>query len=308
MKIIFMGTPEFAIPSLQILLDNSYDVQAVVTVPDKPQGRGRKLLPAPVKKFAMEKNLKILQPEKLDDMNFLQELKRLTPDIIVVVAFRILPEAVYMLPKYGSFNLHPSLLPKYRGPAPINWAIINGEKETGVTTFFLQEKVDSGGIILQKKIEIGIDDTAGELQKKLSYLGAQAVLESVRLIESGNVVVVPQDEMNACYAPKIFKDGCRIDWKKSAYDIHNFVRGLSPEPTAWTTHKGKILKIYRTKFIEAGSAGNPGAIFHKSKNLLEVNTGNGILSILEIQQEGRRRLGIEEFLRGYKMEEGEILC
>lgn len=305
MKIVFMGSPDFAIPSLHILLDHSYNIQAVVTVPDKPQGRGRKLLPSPVKSFALEKKLLVLQPEKLSDAEFITQLKKLDSDIFVVVAFRILPKEVYTIPRYGSFNLHPSLLPKYRGPAPINWAIINGEKETGVTTFFLQDKIDSGSIILQMQTDIGIDETAGELHDRLAEFGAQAVLQTVQMIENGKTNPKPQDDSLTTNAPKIFKDDCRINWNNTAEKIHNFVRGLSPYPTAWTIHNNKKINLYRTKLEDDAITGIPGAVYSKTKDSLKICTGKGIVSILEVQQEGRRKLSIGEFLRGYPIEEND---
>ncbi|MGH2568847.1 MAG: methionyl-tRNA formyltransferase, partial [Bacteroidota bacterium] len=221
MQIVFMGTPEFALPSLKTLLDRRYEVAAVVTAPDKPRGRGLEVRPTPVKDFSLQQGLPVLQPEKLSDPEFLSQLRTLQPDLIVVVAFRILPKKVFTLPKFGSFNLHASLLPKYRGAAPINWAIINGEQETGVTTFFLQEKVDTGSVILQARLRIGPDETAGELHDKLAEVGAEIVYQTVRLIEIGKAVPRLQDESLASPAPKIFKDDCQIDWKSPTQRLHN---------------------------------------------------------------------------------------
>jgi methionyl-tRNA formyltransferase len=301
-----MGTPEFAVPSLRILLDNSYEVSAVVTAPDKPRGRGQQVSFTPIKEFALQHHLKIIQPENLKNPAFITHVKNLNPDIIIVVAFRILPKEVYAIPKLGSFNLHASLLPKYRGAAPINWVIINGEQETGVTTFFLQDKVDTGAIILQSRVSIGSDETAGELHDKLSEVGAQAVLQTVRLIELGNVQQNMQDDSLAIPAPKIFTEDCHIDWKKPARQVHDFIRGLSPYPAAWTTHKGKTIKVYRTRVIDARPV-NAGTVDKRTNDTLWIGTENGAISILEIQQEGKRRLNIEEFLRGYTIEEGDIL-
>jgi methionyl-tRNA formyltransferase len=300
-----MGTPEFAIPSIRILLDHSYEVLGVVTAPDKPRGRGQQVSYTPIKVFALQHHLTILQPENLKDSKFVSDIQQLAPDLMVIVAFRVLPREVYTIPKLGSFNLHASLLPKYRGAAPINWAIINGEKESGVTTFFLQDKVDTGSILLQARVKIGADETAGELHDTLSEVGAEIVLQTVRLIELGKAQPRIQNDSLACSAPKIFKNDCCIDWKKSSQQVHDFIRGLSSYPASWTMHKGKTIKIYRTKITEAQSKAS-GIVLQRTNDTLLVGTGNGAVSILEIQQEGKRRLGIEEFLRGYTIEEGEL--
>ncbi len=305
MRIIFMGTPEFAIPSLRILLDHSYDICGVVTAPDKPRGRGQKVSCTPIKEFALLHHLPILQPYDLKDTKFISDVQQLEPDLVVVVAFRILPREVYSIPKLGSFNLHASLLPKYRGAAPINWAIINGEEESGVTTFFLQDKVDTGFVLLQANVKIGKDETAGELHNTLSEIGAEMVLQTVRLIELGKAQPRLQNDSLACLAPKILKNDCRIDWKKSSQRIHNFIRGLSPYPAAWTTHSGKIIKMYRTKIMDAQRS-TAGIVLRRTNDTLLVGTGDGAVSILEIQQEGKRHLGIKEFLRGYAIEAGEL--
>jgi methionyl-tRNA formyltransferase len=306
MRIIFMGTPEFAVPSLRILLENSYEIPAVVTAPDKPRGRGQQISYTSVKEFAVKKDIPVMQPEKLYDAAFTSEIKKLQPDLIVVVAFRILPREVYEIPKFGSFNLHASLLPKYRGAAPINWAIIKGEKESGVTTFFLNDEVDTGSIILQKRIPIGPDDTAGILHDALSAAGAEAVLQTVRLIESGQIHPQTQDSSLACPAPKIFKEDCRIDWTVTSQQVHDFIRGHSPYPAAWTTHMNKQIRIFRTSIIGKESS-KAGIILERTKDKLEVGTGSGTVALLELQQEGKRRHGIEEFLRGYSIEPGDKL-
>jgi methionyl-tRNA formyltransferase len=305
MRILFMGTPEFAVPSLRILLDHSYEVSGVVTTPDKPRGRGQQVSCTPIKEYALNHQLPILQPENLKDPKFISDIQQLAPDLVVVVAFRILPREVYTIPKLGSFNLHASLLPKYRGAAPINWAIINGEHETGVTTFFLQDTVDTGSVLLQARVKIGADETAGELHDTLSEVGAEIVLQTVRLIELGKTQPRLQNDTRACPAPKIFKNDCRIDWKKSSQQVHNFIRGLSPYPASWTMHKGKTIKMYRTKISEAQSTAS-GIVLQRTNDTLIVGTGNGAVSILEIQQEGKRRLGVEEFLRGYTIEAGDL--
>lgn len=292
-----MGTPKFAVPSLAILLNNNYNVIAVVTQPDKPAGRGLHLQSSEIKNYAISKNISVLQPDELKSPIFIDEIKNLNPDLIIVVAYRILPPEVFNIPKYGAFNLHASLLPKYRGGAPINWAIINGETETGVTTFFLQEKVDTGNIILQKKIDIEFEDTAGTLYEKLSLLGAQAVLETVKLIESGNAKAYPQDESLATRAPKIFKENCKINWNKKAIEIYNLIRGLSPTPCSFTYFNNKILKIYSSKITERKSTEEAGKVLIEGKNLF-VNTIDFQLQILELQLEGKKKLATPEFING----------
>lgn len=300
MNIIFMGTPEFAIPSLNILLKSRHKISAVITVPDKKQGRGQKIAESDIKKFAAENNLTVLQPEKLKDSEFIKAVKLLSPDLIVVVAFRILPKEVYSIPKYGSINLHASLLPKYRGAAPINWAIINGEKETGVTTFFLQDKVDTGNIIMQNYCEIAEEDDAGSLHDKLKELGALTVYSTVNLIEqsAGNTPVLQQEESEATPAPKIFKPDCRIDFNKPAGVVYNFIRGLSPYPASFTEVKGKNIKIYKAVKTNFKSTGC-GKIFIKQSGIF-VSCLDSDLEILELQPEGKKRMTSKEFLNGYK--------
>ncbi len=299
MKIVFFGTPEFAIPSLKILIENNYNVVAVVTVPDKEKGRGLKVEPSPIKKFALENKLNVIQPENLKDENFHNQLKELKPDLGIVVAYRILPVEVYTIPVYGTFNLHASLLPKYRGAAPIQWALINGEKVTGVTTFFLQQKVDTGNIILQKEVAIDDEDNFYSLHNKLAQIGAELVLETVKRIESGNFEVKQQNEMEATLAPKITKEICRIKWNQSAIQIHNLIRGLSPVPGAFTVLGEKIYKIYKSKIIESASQQSPGNILIDNENLL-VNTNDKLISILEIQPESKKKMTVKEFLLGYR--------
>ena len=306
MRIVFMGSPDFALPSLQVLLENGYNVGAVVTVPDKPAGRGLRQTASSVKKFAIQRGLPLLQPEHMADSNFIAGLEKLKADLFVVVAFRILPPKVFQLPGLGSFNLHASLLPKYRGPAPINWAIIRGENETGVTTFFLRERVDTGDIILQKKITIGQDDTAGELHDKLSVAGAQLVLQTVRMIEDGTVESNPQSDSGSTNAPKIRRDDCRIRWSMDASEIHNLVRGLSPKPTAFGYHGNTLLKIYRTRILSDSGGHEYGTVL-RVEEVFEIATGNGSVEIMEIQQEGKKRMTAREFLRGYSLREGDRL-
>jgi methionyl-tRNA formyltransferase len=305
MRILFMGTPEFAVPSLRILLEHSYEISGVVTAPDKPRGRGQHVSSAPIKEFALQHHLSVLQPENLKDIKFVSDVRQLAPELIVIVAFRILPPAVYTIPTFGSLNLHASLLPKYRGAAPINWAILNGETESGVTTFFLQDKVDTGSILLQARVAIDEDETAGELHDMLSEVGAEIVLQTVRLIERGKAHPQVQDDSLACPAPKIFKQDCRIDWRRSSQQVHNFIRGLSPSPASWTFHRGKTIKLYRSKIVETSSDA-PGTVLRRTNDTLLVSTGRGAVSLLEIQQEGKRCLTIEEFLRGYVIEEGDV--
>ncbi len=311
MKIIFMGTPEFAVPSLEILLTSHHTISAVVTTPDKQQGRGLKLAISPVKRFALENKLKVIQPEDLKDSQFENELKKLGPDVIIVVAFRILPEQIFSIPKYGTFNLHASLLPKYRGAAPINWAIINGERETGVTTFFLKEKVDTGDVILQNSCEITDDDNAGTLHDKLAEIGARTVLSTISLIEmtNGNVPVYPQDESLFTKAPKITHEFCRINWDNSSETLHNFIRGLSPYPSAFSSHKGKLIKFYKCKravleVINSTLPDKPGTAIVQNQRLF-ISCSDNFIEIEELQLEGKKRMTTTEFLRGYRINTGE---
>ncbi len=299
MKIVFFGTPEFAIPSLKKIIDSKHEVKAVVTAPDKERGRGRKVSYTPVKELALQNHIDVLQPENLSDEDFYDGLKSINADLFVVVAFRILPEKVFNMPKFGSFNLHGSLLPKYRGAAPIQWALINGDNETGVTTFFLQKKVDTGNLILSKKIDIGEGDDFQSLHDRMSVLGADAVIETIGLIENGNVNIKPQDESLATPAPKITKEICEIDWTKSALDIRNLVRGLSPVPGAFFIKNNKQYKVFNCS-IEKTQDLQPGE-FSETKNELFAGTGTTNLRILEIQLEGRKRISAEEFLRGYSL-------
>ncbi|HMQ67924.1 MAG TPA: methionyl-tRNA formyltransferase [Ignavibacteria bacterium] len=297
MKIIFMGTPGFAVPSLKILLDNKYDVQAVVTVPDKKKGRGLKTSFSEVKNFALAKNLKILQPDSLKDENFIKEIKTFSPGLIIVVAFRILPEEVFTIPEFGSINLHGSLLPKYRGAAPVNRAIMNGDTETGVTTFFLKNKVDTGNIILQSKIKIEPDDNAGIIHDKLSVVGADLVLKTVRLIEKGNVIEFSQDDSLASPAPKIHREDCKIDWDKGSSEIHNFIRGLSPYPAAFTLMDNKIVKIYSSSVTDLKSDHEPGSVIIGNKKIF-VCTKDKLIEIHELQLEGKKKINAVDFING----------
>ncbi len=307
MNIIFMGTPDFAVPSLQRLLESHHKISAVVTAPDKPKGRGLQLSSSAVKQFAEKNNLPVHQPEKLRDESFVNEIKKLQPDLIIVVAFRILPNEVYTIPKFGSFNLHASLLPKYRGAAPINWAIINGDKETGVTTFFLKDKVDTGNIIIQQSCSIEENDNAGTIHDKLAHIGADAVISTVNLIEmtNGNVPVENQDDSGASPAPKIFKDDCRIAWDKPAEQVHNFIRGLSPHPAAFTKLNEKIVKIYQSKkTISQDNQMKAGEVMIEDSKIY-VSCSDFKLEILELQIEGRKRMTAIDFINGHLLKTGD---
>lgn len=303
LKIVFMGTPEFAVPSLLMLVENKMNVVAVVTAPDKPQGRGQKIVSSPVKACALQHNIPVLQPAKLRSPEFLEELGSCQADLQVVVAFRMLPEVVWNMPRLGTFNLHASLLPQYRGAAPINWAIINGEKETGVTTFFLTHDIDTGRIIFQEKEPIGDDDDAGTLYERLMHKGAGLVLKTVRAIQSGNYPSVPQVQTGELrHAPKIFRETCEIRWDRPAKEIRNFVRGLSPYPAAWTTLHGKVYKIFRTSVTDKNEASvDAGEWITDNKNYLYFKTGDGWISADEIQPEGKRRMTIQDFFKGNKL-------
>ncbi len=302
-----MGTPEFAVPSLEILLENGYDIPAVVTAPDKPGGRHGLQISA-VKKCALERGLQVLQPEKLRNPAFLEELRSFKADLQVVVAFRMLPEIVWNMPPLGTMNLHGSLLPKYRGAAPINWAVINGETETGLTTFLLQHEIDTGDMLFQERLPIGENETAGELHDRMMLLGAQLVLKSVRAIERGDARPMPQSDAEASHAPKIFHETCHIDFARPTAQVHNFIRGLSPYPGAWTELDGKTVKVLRTEKEELGIGGwglevrpQPGAFFSDGKNFVKISTLDGYVQILELQMEGKRRMNVREFLNGYRM-------
>lgn len=301
MKIVFMGTPEFAIPSLQKILDSKHEVALVVSAPDKERGRGRQVSYTPVKEFAQRNNLEVLTPITLKDEKFISLLKSIEADLFVVVAFRILPKEVYSIPKHGSFNLHGSLLPKYRGAAPIQWSIINGDKETGVTTFFLEDKVDTGNIILREQLKIDDEDNLGSVYEKLMNLGADTVLKTIDLIESGKVELLKQDETLASPAPKITKEICKIDWNQPAEKIHNLIRGLSPYPCAFFEYNGKSYKVYKAHLDKSQNkpAYEIGKI-SQTKSEIFVQTSEGRIQLIEIQPEGRKRMSAEEFLRGNK--------
>lgn len=301
-----MGTPQFAVPSLQKLYDAGYDIAAVVTAPDKPAGRGMQLTQSAIKKYALEKNLKILQPEKLKNPAFIEELKSLNADVQVVVAFRMLPEAVWNMPPMGTINLHGSLLPQYRGAAPINWAIINGEKQTGVTTFKLQHEIDTGNILLQEEMDISDDETAGTLHDKMMLVGAELLLKTINQSEDGNLreisqpsILNPQPSILR-HAPKIFTATCEIDWHSSVDEIFNLIRGLSPYPAAFTFLQGKKLKIFSAEKETNHEVNEPGKILTDHKSFLKMAASDGLISLKEIQLEGKKRMKIDDFLRGWR--------
>lgn len=310
LRIIYMGTPEFAVAPLQTLVEQGFNIVAVVTVPDKPQGRGRKIAPSPVKEYAVEHNIPVLQPEKLKNPEFLDELKSYNADLQIVVAFRMLPEVVWAMPKYGTFNLHAALLPQYRGAAPINWAIINGETKTGVTTFLLDKDIDTGRIIMQREIPILPEDNIGTLYDKMMNIGKDVVVETVETIISGNYKSIPQDTLIKKDtvlrpAPKIFKDDCRLDFSKKGVELHNLVRGLSPYPAAFTTIKvnGKDLnlKVFETKPEPSANLQPAGTLVTDNKTFLKIACADGYLIINDLQLEGKKRMKVAEFLRGVKL-------
>lgn len=309
LKIVFFGTPEFAVASLDRLVKDGQDIAAVVTMPDKIAGRGHKLIQSDVKQYAVASGLRVLQPEKLKSKEFVEELRAINADLFIVIAFRMLPEVVWSMPPMGTFNLHASLLPKYRGAAPINWAVINGETETGVTTFFLEHEIDTGDIIEQKSIEILASDNVGDVYDKLMKLGAEMVSHTVREIAVGSVEAQPQPEGEFIPAPKIFKDTCRILWDQPSVKIHNLVRGLSPYPAAWAAFEDSRtpgvytdVKIFETGLIPQNKGMSeevPGTV-SVEKDRLFVKTYDGMLEILSLQPAGKKRMDADAFLRGYK--------
>ena len=312
LRIVYMGTPEFAVESLRRLVEGGYNVVGVVTMPDKPMGRhGSVLQASPVKQYAESKGLKVLQPVRLKDEGFVEELRSLRADLQIVVAFRMLPEVVWSMPPLGTFNLHASLLPQYRGAAPINWAVINGDTETGITTFFLQHEIDTGQIIQQVRVPIADTDNVGIVHDKLMMLGGQLVVETVDNILSGTVKGIPQEQFmkeneELRPAPKIFKDTCRMDWSKPLKQVYDFVRGLSPYPAAWTElvqpdgHR-LVLKIYEAVKVPAMHALPHGSVHTDGKTFFHVAVEGGYLSLLTLQLAGKKRMGVADFLRGYRL-------
>ncbi|HKI89413.1 MAG TPA: methionyl-tRNA formyltransferase [Draconibacterium sp.] len=308
-RIIFMGTPDFAVASLQALIVGGYNVVGVITAPDKPAGRGKQLSESSVKRYAVEKGLKMLQPEKLKNPVFIEELQALKADLQVVVAFRLLPEVVWNMPPLGTFNLHGSLLPQYRGAAPLNWAVINGETKTGVTTFLLDKEIDTGKILFKREIEIGENDTVGDIHDRLMEIGAKLVTETVDALAEGNIQPIPQEELlqgeAVKHAPKIFKEDCKIDWSRESEKVRNLIRGLSPYPTAWSILVNKIngkevpVKIFFAQIVRQAQVASPGSVESDGKTVLNVACKNGWLQIMDLQIAGKKRMKTDEFLRGF---------
>lgn len=311
LRIVYMGTPEFAVESLRCLVEGGYNVVGVITMPDKPAGRGHKIQFSPVKQYALDHNLPLLQPEKLKDETFIEALRAWKADLQIVVAFRMLPEAVWNMPRYGTFNLHASLLPQYRGAAPINWAVMNGDTETGITTFFLKHEIDTGEVIQQVKVPIADTDDVGTIHDKLMMLGGKLVVETVDAIIDGTVKSIPQEEMAVVGelrpAPKIFKDTCRISWQKPVKHIYDHIRGLSPYPAAWTellqpgVEAPLPVKIFQTEKINRPHQLPAGSIVTDGKTYLHVAASDGFVGILSLQLPGKKRLHIDELLRGFKI-------
>lgn len=316
LRIVYMGTPDFAVESLRALVEGGYNIVAVITMPDKPVGRhGSQLQPSPVKQYAVEHGLKVMQPTNLKDPTFVEELRSLKADLQIVVAFRMLPEVVWQMPPLGTFNAHASLLPKYRGAAPINWAVINGDTETGMTTFFLKHEIDTGDIIQQVKIPIHETDNVEIVHDKLMLLSGQLVTETVDNIIAGTITSVPQDsikDIEPTPAPKIFRDTCRINWNQPAKKVYDFIRGLSPYPAAWTTLNGKSVKIYEACIDTSHASTNedmkPGTILTDHKSRLQVATANGRLDIKVMQLEGKKRMPVSDLLKGLKIEDDAFFC
>lgn len=312
LKIVFMGTPEFAVQSLKAIIEGGYQVVGVVTAPDKPAGRGRKLQQSAVKKYAEEQNLPVLQPVNLKDPEFIEQLKAWKANLQVVVAFRMLPEIVWQLPEYGTFNLHASLLPQYRGAAPINWAIMNGETQTGVSTFFIDERIDTGEMILQEEVAIGPEESAGSLHDRLMVTGAQLIIQTLEQIQMGPVFTTPQPSDGSLKsAYKLNRDNTRIDWSRSLDEIHNHIRGLSPFPTAWTelqnNSESMIMKIYQARKELAAHRLEPGKIIQEGR-AAKVAVIGGFIHLEEIQLPGKRKMKIKEFLNGYEFEKDAVVA
>lgn len=304
-KIVFMGTPEFAVASLDALVTAGFTIVGVVTAPDKPAGRGMKLQESAVKKYAVEKGLKLLQPEKLKNKQFLEELQSLGANLQIVVAFRMLPEVVWNMPPMGTINVHASLLPQYRGAAPINWAIINGEKETGVTSFKLKHEIDAGDILLQERIAIGENETAGQLHDKLKKAGAQILIKTVKGLADGSLKEIPQEatgnlQLAIKHAPKIFTETCKINWNKPVDEVHNLIRGLSPFPGAFTFFNNKMLKIYLSEKEYSKAPTTAGQFETDNKTYLKFACADGYIISKELQLEGKKKMNAEDFLRGYR--------
>lgn len=304
LRIVYMGTPEFAVAPLKALVEGAYNVVAVITMPDKPAGRGMKMQASPVKLFAQEHQIPVLQPEKLKDAAFLDELRGFRADLQIVVAFRMLPEVVWSMPPMGTFNLHASLLPHYRGAAPIHWAVMNGDAETGVSTFFLQQEIDTGDLLLQEKIAVGPNENTGSVHDRLMVLGAEVVVRTVDALLAGTVKPIPQPAGAVKLAPKLFKENTRIDWTKGSAELHDFIRGLSPFPAAWTEMLGEDGSVLGVKVFEAKpEIGQhdlkPGSLVVDGKKGLKVAVGDGFVRLERFQLAGRKALNADEFLRGF---------
>jgi len=303
LRIVFFGTPEFAVPSLNAIIEAGFEVVGVVTAPDKPAGRGLQLHESEVKKYAVSKGLHLLQPVKLKDPEFQAELKSLNADIQIVIAFRMMPESVWNMPPLGTFNLHASLLPQYRGAAPINRAIMNGEKETGLTTFFLKHEIDTGSIILQKRIDIAEDENCGELYQRMMHEGAKLVVDTLKLVETRSYTLTEQDfSENLKHAPKIFKEDCKIDWSQSVEHIYNLIRGLSPYPAAFCLYKQDTFKIYTATKTKENHTLKPSTILIE-KNIMKIACDGGFVLPTEVQLQGKKRMDIKSFLIGFRPDE-----
>ena len=306
LRIVFMGTPDFAVPTLQILVEHKYNVVAVITAPDKPAGRGQKIQQSPVKAYAVQQGIPVLQPTNLKSEAFLEELRSYKANLQIIVAFRMLPVVVWAMPELGSFNIHGSLLPQYRGAAPINWAVINGENETGVTSFFLKHEIDTGDLIYQSRVPIMEDDDFGSVYEKLKYEGAKLALRTVQAIARDEVQPLPQDTpANIKHAPKIYKETCEINWNQPAGQVRNFIRGLSPYPAAWARIGDKTFKVFKAEVLEnAAYTLAPGQFKTDNKTFLHVQTAAGVIAILDLQMEGKKRMPLQDLLRGYTFNVG----
>ncbi|MFR3568478.1 MAG: methionyl-tRNA formyltransferase [Paraclostridium sordellii] len=308
MKIVFMGTPEFAVPCLQKIIDEGHEVLAVVTQPDKPKGRGKKLAMPPVKELALKYNIDVYQPVKAREDSFVEKLKEINPELIVVVAFgQILPKSILDIPRFGCVNVHASLLPKYRGAAPLNWVIINGEEKTGVTTMYMDVGLDTGDMILKSEIPLDDEITAGELHDKMMVQGAEVLKDTIDLISKGEAPREKQNDEETCYSPIMDKSLGNIDWSKSATDIHNLIRGVNPWPSAYTTYDKQTMKIWKTKVLDKLSEKTPGTILSVDKNGIEVSTGDKVLQISEIQMSGKKRMIVSEYIKGNDISTGIVL-
>lgn len=316
LRIVYMGTPDFAVESLKCLVEGGYNIVGVITMPDKPAGRGHKVQFSPVKQYALEHNLKLMQPEKLKAPEFIEELRSLNADLQIVVAFRMLPEVVWNMPRLGTFNLHASLLPQYRGAAPINWAVMNGETKTGITTFFLKHEIDTGEVIQQVEVPIADTDNVGTVHDKLMVLGGKLVVETVDNIIAGTVKPIPQESMSGFEtikpAPKIFKETCHINWSQPVKTVYDMIRGLSPYPAAWAElhnedHEPVGVKIFETEKVFESHNLEYGQIVTDNKSFIKVAVQGGFINIKSLQLAGKKRLSAEELLRGYKIENGKFL-